>query len=193
MSSSAGVVSSHFVIVTGSPVLRTTTVWGLAFLDGSDQFVLAGGQVHGLYVEAFGLVLVVAADHHDGDVGLRGCIGRGFEIIGARFGGVVGWVFAFHADAQRGGDLDAGTGALLDSLERRDRILWPHERTASTAGARDECVGTDHCDRMDLRWVEREQVVLIFEKHDAFGCAVTRYFLLFGRVHFAECGVGMNP
>ena len=48
----------------------------ICFLDGLDQLILTGGEVHRLDVEAFGLVLVVAADDHHRDVGFCGAVCR---------------------------------------------------------------------------------------------------------------------
>ena len=56
-------------------------------VDGLDQFVLAGRQIHGLHVEAFGLELGGAADHDDGDVGFGGGVG-GFFLSCSRASGV---------------------------------------------------------------------------------------------------------
>ena len=73
----------------------------VGLFDGLDEIVLAGGQVHGLEVEAFGFDLVVPADDDHGDIGVPGRIHRFFEGFGAGFGSVLGGIFSFHADAQR--------------------------------------------------------------------------------------------
>ena len=70
----------------------------VGFFYGLDKLVLTGGKVHGLEVKAFGLVLVIAADYDDGDVGFGGDINSLLEIGCAGFGSVVCGIFAFHAD-----------------------------------------------------------------------------------------------
>ena len=45
---------------------------------------------------------------------------------------------------------NAAAGPLLDSVQRRDRVLRRDQRTAASAGARHGCVRPDHGDRMDL-------------------------------------------
>ena len=60
---------------------------GICLFDGSDEFVLARGQVHRLYVEAFGFVLVVASDDDHRNVGFRAASVAAFRSF-ARASGV---------------------------------------------------------------------------------------------------------
>ena len=162
-------MSSQEAMVTGSPVLSTTMVWGLAFSTASIRVVLAGGQIHGGDVESFAFVLVVTADHDDGDVGVRCRVNCLLEVSGAGLGRVVGGVFAVHADAERVSDGAAAAGFLLDSVERGDGVFGPDERTAAAAGAGHGCIGSDDGDGVDLGGVERKQVAFVLQEHDAFG------------------------
>ncbi len=108
---------------------------GIGLLDGFDQSVLAGGQIHGCYIEALAFVFVVAADHDDGDVSVRCRVNCLLEVSGAGLGCVVGEVFAVHAGAERVGDGDAAAGFLLDSIERGHGVFGADERAAAAAGA----------------------------------------------------------
>ena len=163
----------------------------IGFLDGLDQLILAGGQVHGLDVEAFRLDLVVAADHHHRNVGLLLPRRRlRFSAFVARFGGVLRWILAFHTDA-KSEVICIPLQPSPDSVERGDGVLGPNQRTASAAGARDGRVGSDHCDGLNLRGIERQQRVLVLQQHNAFRCSLECNLPLLRRVHFAARGVRM--
>ena len=81
----AGTSSSHG-IVTGDPVLSTTTVRGLAPTTVAHQVVLVAGQGQRRPVLALGLPVVVGADDHDRHVGAGGQRRRPLEVVALRHG-----------------------------------------------------------------------------------------------------------
>ena len=127
--------------------------------DILDQLFLRGLQVDGRAVDAFlafagfalapechGLAGGVVADDDDGDIGGLGRFDRRVVVV------VEGEVH-----------LDAGADLVLDSIERSDRI---GERAAIPVPG--DVVGplADHRDGLQLGLVQRQQVVLVLQKHD---------------------------
>src|SRR6185369_7665215 len=62
----------------------------------------------------------------------------------------------------------------------------------SGATAADPChrgVGTDHSDRFDLVYVERQDVLFVLEKYDAFSCGIESDFAMVGCINRTRAGV----
>ena len=140
-------------------MLSTTTVCRICFRDCLDQFVLTGGEIHGLYVESLGLKLVVAADDNDGGVGFRSDVGGLFQIGRACFWSVMACGVFRHSMPTPRAEVTSmvAAGAFPDafgSVEESGTRAWPHHRTASATGAGHDRVRSDHGDRMHLRRIE---------------------------------------
>ena len=86
----------------------------IRLLDGLDQLILAGRQVHGLHVEALALDLVVPAHHHHGHIGMSGGVHGCLQQACAGLGRILRRVFAFHPHAQRILHLHAAAGPLRE-------------------------------------------------------------------------------
>ena len=93
---------------------------GVRLLNGGNELILAGGEVHGLEVESFRFDSCVAAYDDDGYVSVRGDFYGFFEKLRPGLQCVLLRVLACHTDTESIGDLNCVAGAGSNSIEGGD-------------------------------------------------------------------------